>query len=82
MYFPVRQSLVLKTPVKGLKTIIFCGILFYIKSDMRFTGKYTFVLAAKVIFRESIDSCLREGILAGYMALSYKADFKKERRSV
>ena len=46
------------------------------------TRKYTFVLAVKVIFRESIDSCLREGILAGYMALSYKADFKKERRIV
>lgn len=48
----------------------------------RLTGKYTFVLAVKVIFRESIGSCLRGGILAGYMALSYKADFKKERRIV
>lgn len=47
------------------------------------TGKYTFVLAVKVIFRESIGFCLRGGgILAGYMALSYKADFKKERRIV
>ena len=50
-----------KTPVKGLKTIIFCGILFYIKSNMRFTGKCTFVLAAKVIFRVSIGFCLRGG---------------------
>lgn len=82
MYFPVRQSLVLKTPVKGSKTILFCGILFYIKSDMRFTGTYTLVLAAKVIFRVSIGFCLRGGILAGSMALSYKADFKKERRIV
>lgn len=49
----------------------------------RLTGKYTFVLAVKVIFRESIGFCLRGGeILAGYMALSYKADFKKERRIV
>ena len=47
------------------------------------TGKYTFVLAAKVIFRESIGFCLRGGeILVGSMALSYKADFKKEGRIV
>ena len=44
------------------------------------TRKYTFVLAVKVIFRESIGSCLRGGILAGYMALSYEADFKKRKK--
>ena len=39
------------------------------------------MLAAKVIFRVSIGFCLRGGgILAGSMALSYKADFKKRKK--